>query len=59
MTSMILTIQPIASVALGAILLGQDPSVLQLGGVFLILSGLVSVAIRPTGPRATDSGYPV
>ena len=55
-----LTIQPIALVALGAIPLGQDPSVLyQFGGVFLILSGLVSVAIRPTGPRATDSGYPV
>jgi drug/metabolite transporter (DMT)-like permease len=44
---MILTIQPIASVALGAILLGQDPSVLQLCGVALILAGLMSVAIRP------------
>jgi drug/metabolite transporter (DMT)-like permease len=47
MTSMILTLQPVASVALGAILLGQEPSVLQLCGVVLILSGLVSVAIRP------------
>ena len=47
MTSMILTLQPVASVALGAILLGQEPSVLQLCGVALILSGLVSVAIRP------------
>ena len=50
MTSMILTIQPIASVALGAILLGQDPSVLQLGGVALILMGLVSVAVRRREP---------
>ena len=33
MTSVILTIQPIGSVALGAILLGQEPSVLQLAGV--------------------------
>ena len=46
-TSLILTIQPIASVALGAILLGQEPSVLQLCGVALILAGLLSVAARP------------
>ena len=46
-TSLILTIQPIASVALGAILLGQEPSVLQLCGVALILAGLISVAARP------------
>ncbi len=50
MTSMILTIQPIASVALGAILLGQEPSALQLGGVALILMGLVSVAVRRREP---------
>ena len=43
MTSMILTLQPVASVVLGAILLGQEPSVLQFGGVALILFGLVSV----------------
>ena len=46
MTSLTLTIQPIASVALGAILLGQDPSVLQLAGVASILAGLLSVALR-------------
>jgi drug/metabolite transporter (DMT)-like permease len=46
MTSLTLTIQPIASVALGAILLGQDPSVLQLAGVACILAGLLSVALR-------------
>jgi drug/metabolite transporter (DMT)-like permease len=45
-TSLTLTIQPIASVLLGAILLGQDPSVLQLAGVACILAGLVSVALR-------------
>jgi drug/metabolite transporter (DMT)-like permease len=42
-TSVILTIQPIGSVALGAVLLGQEPSLLQLGGVTLILAGLLSV----------------
>jgi drug/metabolite transporter (DMT)-like permease len=46
MTSIILTIQPIGSVALGAVLLGQEPSVLQLCGVTLILAGLISVAMR-------------
>jgi drug/metabolite transporter (DMT)-like permease len=46
MTSLTLTIQPIGSVALGAILLGQDPSALQLAGVACILAGLLSVAVR-------------
>lgn len=47
MTSIILTIQPIGSVLLGAVLLGQEPSVLQLCGVALILMGVLSVALRP------------
>jgi drug/metabolite transporter (DMT)-like permease len=51
-TSVILTIQPIGSVALGAILLGQDPSALQLCGVAFILAGLVSVAVRRREPAA-------
>jgi drug/metabolite transporter (DMT)-like permease len=46
MTSLTLTIQPIGSVLLGAVLLGQDPSVLQLAGVACILAGLLSVALR-------------
>ena len=50
MTSIILTIQPIGSVALGAILLGQEPSVLQLCGVAFILAGVVSVAVRRREP---------
>ncbi len=54
LTSMILTIQPIGSVLLGAILLGQEPSVLQLCGVLLILAGVMSVAVRRREPaRAT------
>ena len=54
MTSVILTIQPIGSVALGAVLLGQEPSVLQLCGVLLILAGVMSVAVRRREPaRAT------
>jgi drug/metabolite transporter (DMT)-like permease len=50
LTSVILTIQPIGSVALGAVLLGQEPSVLQLCGVTLILIGLLSVAVKRREP---------
>ncbi len=46
-TSLILTIQPVGSVVLGALLLSQEPSALQLAGVALILAGLLSAAVRP------------
>jgi drug/metabolite transporter (DMT)-like permease len=46
LTSVTLTIQPVGSVVLGVILLGEDPSALQLAGVACILAGLVSVALR-------------
>ncbi len=46
LTSVTLTIQPVGSVLLGVVLLGEDPSTLQLAGVACILAGLVSVALR-------------
>jgi drug/metabolite transporter (DMT)-like permease len=46
LTSVTLTIQPVGSVILGVILLGEDPSALQLAGVACILAGLVSIAVR-------------
>ena len=46
MTSMILTIQPVGSVVLGIVLLGEEPSALQLLGAACILAGLVSIAAR-------------
>jgi drug/metabolite transporter (DMT)-like permease len=46
LTSVTLTIQPVGSVALGVVLLGEEPSALQLAGVACILAGLVSVALR-------------
>jgi drug/metabolite transporter (DMT)-like permease len=46
LTSMILTIQPVGSVVLGIVLLGEEPSLLQLCGAGCILAGLVSVATR-------------
>jgi drug/metabolite transporter (DMT)-like permease len=51
LTSLTLTIQPVAAVALGAVLLGQEPSALQLAGVVCIVGGLVTGAVRPR-PRA-------
>jgi drug/metabolite transporter (DMT)-like permease len=44
--SLLLTVQPVGSVLLGALLLGEAPSGLQLAGVVLVLAGVVSVARR-------------
>jgi drug/metabolite transporter (DMT)-like permease len=46
LTSVTLTIQPVGSVLLGVILLGEEPSVLQLAGVVCILAGLLAIARR-------------
>jgi drug/metabolite transporter (DMT)-like permease len=48
LTSVTLTIQPVGSVLLGVILLGEDPSALQLAGVACVLAGLLTVARRRT-----------
>jgi drug/metabolite transporter (DMT)-like permease len=48
LTSVTLTIQPIGSVLLGALLLGERPTALQLAGAGCILAGLVGFA---TGRR--------
>jgi drug/metabolite transporter (DMT)-like permease len=45
LTSVTITIQPVGSVVLGVILLGEDPTGLQLAGVGLVLAGLVGVAL--------------
>ena len=49
LTSMILTVQPVGSVVLGIVLLGEAPSELQLCGAALILAGLVSLAAGRRG----------
>jgi drug/metabolite transporter (DMT)-like permease len=41
MTSLLLTVQPIGTMALAALIFGEDPSALQLGGVLLVLAGLL------------------
>jgi drug/metabolite transporter (DMT)-like permease len=51
LTSVTLTIQPVGSVLLGVVLLGENPSLLQLAGVGCILAGLLSIARRRTPAR--------
>ena len=50
-TSVLLTLQPVCSVLLAAILLGEDPSPLQLVGVAAILSGLLLASAARRGTR--------
>jgi drug/metabolite transporter (DMT)-like permease len=47
LTSLLLTIQPVASVVLAAVLLSESPTALQLLGVVAVLAGVVTV----TGSR--------
>jgi drug/metabolite transporter (DMT)-like permease len=54
LTSVTLTIQPVGSVLLGVILLGEDPSALQLAGVGCILAGLLSIARRRAAAPALE-----
>jgi drug/metabolite transporter (DMT)-like permease len=51
LTSVTLTIQPVGSVLLGVVLLGEEPTLLQLLGVACIIVGLVSIALRRTAAR--------
>jgi drug/metabolite transporter (DMT)-like permease len=50
-TSLVLTVQPVCSVALAAFILGESPSGLQLVGVAIVL-GAVIVATAPVRARA-------
>ena len=43
-TSVILTLQPVGSMLLGALLLEERPSATQIGGVLLVLGTLVVVS---------------
>jgi drug/metabolite transporter (DMT)-like permease len=54
LTSITLTIQPVASVLLAVILLGEEPSALQLVGVGCILAGLLAIARRPRVPSVHE-----
>lgn len=50
-TSVLLLLQPATAVLLGMVLLGEAPSVVQLGGVLLILLGIVVATASDTAAR--------
>ncbi|MBA3587192.1 MAG: DMT family transporter [Chloroflexi bacterium] len=54
-TSVVLTIQPVASVMLGIWILSEAPSSLQLVGVAFIIAGLLLVTVRIRSPRNRQS----
>ncbi len=49
LTSVLLTVQPVGSVILGAIIFAESPTLLQLVGVVLVLTGLVTATRRVRG----------
>jgi drug/metabolite transporter (DMT)-like permease len=52
LTSVVLTVQPVGSVVLGIVLLGEDPAPLQLAGVAVVVAGIVVATRRGTAAIA-------
>ena len=52
-TSVLLLVQPVGSVLLAMVILGEDPSAVQLGGVLVVLTGIAVATVRL---RATRRG---
>jgi drug/metabolite transporter (DMT)-like permease len=45
-TSVLLTLQPLTSLVLGVVLLGEEPTGLQVAGAVLVLIGLLTATSR-------------
>ncbi len=57
LTSLILMAQPVTTLAAGFVLLGEDPSPVQLGGVALIVGGLLIATLgRRSRPMPAQAG---
>lgn len=54
LTSVLLLAQPIATLVFSALLLGEDPSALQLTGVTFILGGVILAAGRRSAPSVAE-----
>jgi drug/metabolite transporter (DMT)-like permease len=52
LTSILLMLQPVSTVFLGAVLLSEAPSALQLAGVAIVLAGVAVATIKPRAPAA-------
>ena len=61
LTSLLLTIQPVGSVALAALIFGESPTVVQLLGVVLVLVALLTATYRARGrvAAARRLGYAI
>lgn len=55
LTSVVLTIQPVASVLLGVWILSEAPSALQLLGVVFIIAGLLLATVRVRSARTREA----
>jgi drug/metabolite transporter (DMT)-like permease len=51
LTSILLMLQPVATVFLGAVLLSEAPSAVQLSGVAIVLGGVAVATLQPTSRR--------
>jgi drug/metabolite transporter (DMT)-like permease len=49
-TSIVLMLQPVSTVFLGAVLLDEAPSAVQLSGVAVVLAGVAFATVRPRAP---------
>jgi drug/metabolite transporter (DMT)-like permease len=59
LTSVLLTVQPVGSVALAALIFGESPTGLQLFGVLLVLAALMAVGrSRRPAPTVADPAPP-
>ena len=58
LTSVLLTVQPVGSVALAALIFGESPSGLQLFGVLLVLAALMAVGRSRRPARAVRARIP-
>jgi drug/metabolite transporter (DMT)-like permease len=50
-TSILLMLQPVSTVFLGAVLLSEAPSAMQLSGVAIVLAGVALATLQPTSRR--------
>lgn len=58
LTSVLLLIQPVGAVALAAVILSEEPSTLQVGGVVVVLAG-IGLATLPAPRRAPRAAAPL
>ncbi|MBA2630042.1 MAG: EamA family transporter, partial [Thermoleophilaceae bacterium] len=52
LTSILLMLQPVAAVFLGAVLLSEAPSAVQLAGVAVVVAGVALAVVAPSRPQA-------